>query len=63
MHGQKLKTFKRPKNRKDGSDFDDSRTKKIAASCFMKKNQTNETKEKFLKNSKNYRKKIEKFSK
>ena len=31
MHGQKLKIFKRLKNREDGSDFDDFRTKKIAA--------------------------------
>ena len=29
MHGQKLKIFKRPKNREDGSDFDDFRIKKL----------------------------------
>ena len=31
MHGPKLKIFKRPKTREDGSDFDEYRTKKIAA--------------------------------
>ena len=62
MHGQKLKIFKRPKNREDGSDFDEIWTKKIAAkSCLMKKIRTNETNEKFPKNSKNHRKIFEKF--
>ena len=28
MHGQILKIFRRPKNREDGSDFDDFRAKK-----------------------------------
>ncbi len=31
MPGQKLKIFKRQKNREDGSDFNEIRTKKIAA--------------------------------
>ena len=62
MQGHKLKIFKQPKNREDGSDFDDVRTKKIAAmQAVWWKKRTNETSEKFPKNSKNYRKKIEKF--
>ena len=58
MHGQKLKIFKRPKNREDGSDFDDFPTKKIAAlqAVWWTKNRTIETNEKFPKSSKNDRK-------
>ena len=38
MHGQKLKIFKRPKNREDGSDFDDCWTESIVStqSIFSK---------------------------
>ena len=55
MHGQKSKIFKRPKNREDGSDFDEIRTKKNRsdASCLMKK----------FSNERNERKVPEKFEK
>ena len=58
MHGQKLKIFKRTKNREDGSEFDDLRSKKNRSdtSCLMKSFRTNETNEKFPKTSKNCRK-------
>ena len=60
MHGQNLKVFKRPKNREDGSDFDDFRTKNRGhANRLMEIFRTNETNEKFSKNSKL----IEKFKK
>ena len=57
MHGQKLKIFKRPKNREDGSDFDEIRTKKKRsnASCLIKTFRPNEMNKKYPKNSKNYR--------
>ena len=62
MHDQKLKIFKRPKNHEDGSDFDDFRTKKIAATqaAWWNKNRTIEKNEKFPKNAKNDRKQIRK---
>ena len=65
MHGQKLKIFKQPKNRKDGSDFDDFRTEQIAApqAVWWKTIRTNETNEKLLKSSKNYQKTIRKILK
>ena len=45
------------KNREDGSDFDDFRTKKIAATQAVswKNIERTKTNEKFPKNSKNYR--------
>ena len=61
MHGQKLKIFKRPKNREDGSDFDGIQTKKIAAAqavWWKKWNERNKRKvpEKFEKLSKKFSK-------
>ena len=44
MHGQKLKIFKRPKNREDGSDFDDFRTKKITGTKAVSRKQIERTK-------------------
>ena len=58
MHGQKLKIFKRPKNREDGSDFDDFRTKKIAATQAVSWKIFERTKR--TKNSRKIRKIIEK---
>ena len=56
MRFSKIEIFKRPKNRRDGSIFDDFRTKKIAATRAVswKKIRTNETNKKFAKNSKKY---------
>ena len=48
------KIFKRPKNREDGSDFDEIRNRSDA-SCLMKNFRTIETNEQFPKNWKNYR--------
>ena len=48
MYGQKLQIFKRPKNREEGSDFNDIWTKKVAANqAVSRKFRTNETNEKF----------------
>ena len=56
MHGQKLKIFKRPKNREDGSDFDDFRTKNIAATQAVHEKCSNERNErKVPEKFKNYR--------
>ena len=65
MRGQKLEILKRSKNREDVLDFDEIRTKKIAATQAVsrKKNWTIETNEKFPKNSKNYQKHFRKILK
>ena len=61
---RKSKIFKRPKNRKDGSDFDEIRTKKSQRrKLFDEKNSNERNERKVPEKFEKLSKKLDKFSK
>ena len=61
MHVAKIENLQTAENHEDGSEFDEIRTKKIAASEALSCKTNARTNEKFPKNSKTYRKQIRKI--